>query len=63
MILNSPAKLNLHLQVLKKRNDGFHEVRTVLQLIDLSDQIELELTDGEIKLIEKTENIKDNIIL
>lgn len=33
------AKINLTLRVLGKRSDGFHEVRTVLQTIDLSDRI------------------------
>ena len=33
------AKINLTLQVLGQRSDGFHEVRTVLQTIDLSDRI------------------------
>ena len=40
MKVKSPAKLNLHLEVIKKRTDGFHELRTVFQLIDLYDEIE-----------------------
>ena len=39
MKIKSPAKLNLHLEVLKKRKDGFHELRTVFQLIDFYDEI------------------------
>lgn len=34
------AKINLGLRVLGKRTDGYHEVRTVLQSIDLADTIE-----------------------
>jgi 4-diphosphocytidyl-2-C-methyl-D-erythritol kinase len=34
-----PAKINLHLQVLGRRPDGFHEVRTLLQSIDLFDVV------------------------
>jgi 4-diphosphocytidyl-2-C-methyl-D-erythritol kinase len=41
-----PAKINLHLQVLGRRDDGFHEVRTLLQSIDLLDHIEVEALDG-----------------
>ena len=26
--VKAPAKLNLHLQVIAKRNDGFHDLRT-----------------------------------
>ena len=33
------AKINLTLKVLGKRSDGFHDVRTVLQTIDVSDRI------------------------
>ncbi len=34
-----PAKVNLHLKVGARRRDGFHEVRTILQSIDLSDEV------------------------
>ena len=34
-----PAKVNLHLRVLGRREDGFHEVRTVLQSFDLFDEV------------------------
>ncbi len=39
LTISVPAKLNLHLQVLGKRDDGFHEVRTLLQSIDLFDDL------------------------
>ncbi len=34
-----PAKVNFHLQVLGQREDGFHELRTILQSIDLTDEV------------------------
>jgi 4-diphosphocytidyl-2-C-methyl-D-erythritol kinase len=37
----APAKINWTLEVLGKRPDGYHEVRTVLQTIDLCDKIML----------------------
>jgi 4-diphosphocytidyl-2-C-methyl-D-erythritol kinase len=37
-----PAKINLGLAVLGKRADGFHEIATVFQAIDLEDRIEAE---------------------
>ncbi len=37
--VKAPAKLNLTLEVLEKRPDGFHEVRSVLQTIDLYDTL------------------------
>ena len=39
IIKPSPAKVNLFLQVLGKRQDGYHELATLMQKIDLSDQI------------------------
>jgi len=41
------AKLNLSLDVLGKRPDGFHDLRMVLQSVELFDDIYVELTDGE----------------
>ncbi len=35
----APAKLNLTLEVLAKRRDGFHEVRSVIQTINLCDSL------------------------
>ena len=40
------AKVNLALEVLGRRSDGFHEVRTVLQTIDLYDDLEIAPADG-----------------
>ena len=39
--LIAPAKINLTLEVLKKRSDGFHEICSVLQTIDLADELEI----------------------
>lgn len=33
----SPAKLNLGLEILGKRGDGYHEIRTIMQAISLTD--------------------------
>lgn len=42
------AKINLTLDVLYKRSDGYHELETVVQSIDLYDILELTRTSGEI---------------
>jgi 4-diphosphocytidyl-2-C-methyl-D-erythritol kinase len=44
--LRSFAKVNLALAVLGKRADGYHEIRTVFQSIDLHDEIEIRPCDG-----------------
>ena len=43
--LKARAKLNLGLDVLGKRPDGYHDIRTVMQTIDLYDEIEMQLLD------------------
>jgi 4-diphosphocytidyl-2-C-methyl-D-erythritol kinase len=39
------AKVNLSLEVLRRRPDGYHEVETILQSIDLADRMRVEITD------------------
>ena len=39
--LRSPAKLNLYLKVIRKRPDGYHELKTIFERIDLVDDIRL----------------------
>jgi len=39
LTISAPAKLNLTLEVLTKRRDGFHEVRSVMQTINLCDSL------------------------
>ncbi|MEE9554750.1 MAG: 4-(cytidine 5'-diphospho)-2-C-methyl-D-erythritol kinase [candidate division Zixibacteria bacterium] len=40
--LKAPAKINLYLKVLGKRPDGYHEIESMMQTIDLYDEIKLE---------------------
>lgn len=44
--VTASAKINLTLEVLKKRPDGFHEIRSVLQTIDLCDDLYIEKGQG-----------------
>ena len=39
MKLKAFAKINLTLEVLSRREDGFHQVKTVMQTIDLADEL------------------------
>lgn len=42
----SPAKLNLFLHVLGRRNDGYHELQTLFQLLDFGDQMSFQRLDN-----------------
>jgi 4-diphosphocytidyl-2-C-methyl-D-erythritol kinase len=41
----APAKLNLFLHVTARRSDGYHELQTVFQLIDLCDRIGMSIRE------------------
>jgi 4-diphosphocytidyl-2-C-methyl-D-erythritol kinase len=48
--LPSFAKINLYLEVLGKRDDGFHEISTAFQTVSLYDELTFELTKTGIEL-------------
>lgn len=45
LTVTAPAKLNLILEVLAKRPDGFHEIRSVLQTISLCDELRFKASE------------------
>ena len=47
LTLEAPAKLNLTLDVLGKRDDGYHEMKMVMQSVSLADTLTLETAPGE----------------
>lgn len=46
MKIEAPAKVNLILNILGKRDDGYHEVEMLMQAIDLCDTVEVTTTKG-----------------
>jgi 4-diphosphocytidyl-2-C-methyl-D-erythritol kinase len=49
--VNTPAKLNLFLEVLKRRDDGFHEIETLMVAVNIFDTIFISTrSDGGITL-------------
>ncbi len=46
MEILAPAKINLTLRILDKRPDGFHEIESLVQKVDLCDRITLEASRG-----------------
>jgi len=49
--LRVPAKVNLFFEVLRRRDDGFHEIDTVMQTIDLFDELVIETADDRVVVI------------
>ena len=45
--LKSTAKVNLRIEILKKREDGYHEIETILQKISLNDTLHFSLKKGK----------------
>ncbi len=45
--LLSPAKVNLVLEVLGSRKDGYHEIRSIIQPVSIFDEVGLDLEEGE----------------
>ena len=43
----SPAKVNLHLAVLDRRSDGFHDIESVFLAVDFADTLHFELAGRE----------------
>ncbi|KMJ56644.1 4-(cytidine 5'-diphospho)-2-C-methyl-D-erythritol kinase [Alkalihalophilus lindianensis] len=49
--VKAPAKINLSLDAIKKREDGYHEVEMIMTTVDLADRLDLTSTeDGKIKV-------------
>ncbi|KPK42521.1 MAG: hypothetical protein AMJ78_02200 [Omnitrophica WOR_2 bacterium SM23_29] len=51
LTLKSPAKINLYLKVLRRRPDGFHDIETIFERIDLCDEIGLRPIKDEIRIL------------
>jgi 4-diphosphocytidyl-2-C-methyl-D-erythritol kinase len=45
--IKSPAKVNLHLEVLAKRSDGYHDIRSIMVPIDLCDVLYISLIESD----------------
>ncbi len=65
--IKSPAKINLHLEVIGKRKDGYHELAMIMQNIDLADYLEFEINqEGSINLKSDCNHLSlasDNLIV
>ena len=59
--VKAKAKVNLTLEVLNKREDGYHNIKSVFQALSLHDDIKIEKTDGDtFELETNVEKINNN---
>lgn len=56
----APAKINLTLDVLHKRSDGFHEVEMIMTTVDLADRVWIRPTDSGRITIKTSERFVPN---
>lgn len=64
--LPAPGKLNLMLNVIGQREDGYHNLQTLYQFLDFCDELAFSSRlDGEIKLARPMQDVSpsDNLIL
>ena len=54
--IKCPAKLNLTLEVVNRREDGFHNINSIMQLISLYDYLTISLTESEQTSVELSGN-------
>ncbi len=61
LILPAPGKLNLFLHITGRRNDGYHLLQTVFQLLDYGDEITLDMrNDGQIRKIKGLDSVPES---
>ena len=62
--LLAPAKINLGLEVIRRRGDGYHDIATVLQTISVFDRIRITpAVDDELQIINRFAQIEANLAM
>lgn len=61
IIKKAPAKINLTLDVTGKRPDGYHDLRMIMQTIDIYDEISLEAIEDEDIIFTMDKELPDKI--
>lgn len=57
------AKINIGLDIIEKRKDGYHNIDTIFHKIDLYDEIEFQKSDETIIIYEEGDLIADDLML
>ena len=59
----SPAKINLNLKILGRRNDGYHNIQTLFQILKFGDEMTFSIDSGNIVTVDARQEIENNIVL
>ena len=60
VLVRAPAKVNIGLNVLKKREDGYHNIESIFQTVGLFDELSVSLAANDgVCLIEWSELIEE----
>ncbi|MDR2730476.1 MAG: 4-(cytidine 5'-diphospho)-2-C-methyl-D-erythritol kinase [Treponema sp.] len=51
LAINAPAKINLHLTVKSKRNDGFHDIESIFLALDYADTLVFEAGNKTLEIV------------
>ena len=54
--IKCPAKINLTLEILNKRPDGFHNIKSIMQMINLYDYLTINIKEQKGREIKLTGN-------
>ncbi len=61
ILINAYAKINITLDVLKRRPDGYHELEMIMQSIDVFDSVEVKKNDtGEIRVFSDSSKVPED---
>lgn len=64
LVLPAPAKLNLFLHIVGRREDGYHQLQTIFQFLDFADELTFEHHDNLLLSCDVPELVSDdNLIL
>ncbi|MCI0473092.1 MAG: 4-(cytidine 5'-diphospho)-2-C-methyl-D-erythritol kinase [Ignavibacteria bacterium] len=47
MLIKAPAKINIGLKILRKREDGYHDIETIFYPVNLFDEIKIRITKSD----------------
>jgi 4-diphosphocytidyl-2-C-methyl-D-erythritol kinase len=62
LTLKAPAKINWFLKVVRRRDDGFHEIQSVVQKVSLYDLITFSLSDRLVLTTDSDIPTEDNLV-